>query len=57
MHELAITELAFTLGALLRQDMTTMRLGAFEFARGSFPKALGGATVSFHLRHLLSPLR
>ena len=53
MHEFAITEVTFTLGALLRQNMTTMRLGALESARGRFTETLGGAPVGLHLRHLL----
>jgi hypothetical protein len=46
-----VTQMTFTLGALLGEDMTTERLRSFKSARGSASETLGCATIGFHLRH------
>jgi hypothetical protein len=48
--------MTLTLGALLRQDMTTMGLGPLEVAGTALAKALRGTTIGFDLWHFRSPL-
>ena len=48
--------MTLTLGALLRQDMTPVGLGAFEAATTGFAKAFGCSAIGLQLWHLSSPL-
>jgi len=50
------TQLAFALGLLLRKNMIEMGLGSLKSALSRPAEALGSAPVSFHLRHLFTPL-
>jgi hypothetical protein len=48
--------MTLTLGALLRQDVTTMGLGPLEVAGTVLAKALRGTAIGFDLWHFRSPL-
>jgi lipid-binding SYLF domain-containing protein len=56
MKSCRFTQLSFSFGALLGQNMTSMRLVTFETAATSTLKAFGRTTVGFDFRHLFSPL-
>jgi hypothetical protein len=43
--------MSFPLGRFLGQDMTQVRLRAFELTATRFLEALGSATITFNLRH------
>lgn len=47
-----IAQLALSLGALLRQNVTTMRMIAFETAGRSTLEAFRCAAIGLHLRHI-----
>lgn len=51
MHHVGFAQLAFPLGAFLRQYMAPVRLVTFEATRGRALKALCGAPVRFDFRH------
>lgn len=51
MNHRTAAQLTLTLGTLLGQNMTQMRLRSFELARRSSLEALGSASIGFHFRH------
>src|SRR3569833_1454611 len=51
MHQRVVAEMAFSLGALLGQDMILVPLRALEIAGAGLGKALGGAAVRLQFRH------
>jgi hypothetical protein len=55
MNRRRTTQLAFPLGAFLGQNMTLMRLAAFETAVAGASETLGCAAVSFDFWHLFAP--
>jgi hypothetical protein len=55
MNRRRTTQLAFPLGAFLGQNMTLMRLAAFETAVAGASETLGCATVGLNFWHLFAP--
>jgi len=56
MKSCRFAQLSFSFAALLRQNMTAMRLIAFKTTTSGSFKPLGGATIGFHFWHLFAPL-
>jgi hypothetical protein len=50
-------QVAFTLRALLGQNMTTVGLRAFERTRASLTEPLGGTAIGFDFWHFRSPMK